>query len=324
MITLTKVLPAGDKVDLLVGSQMPNYNVLLPCVKHLDCINQIYVFDSVSYKKISYKGKRDKLFHTRKKEIEYIESQLTLDWTKYKEEIYVFNDFEILGFYLVHKHIRYHLIEDGLNFFTYFHNYYQLPARVYKGWQIKVKNCLNILHRPFGSNQYVIDIEVNNLEKLEIESKKVFEVPRKQLFDALNTMQKKLIYEIFCQSPIQSNKLEDKKSVLICTQPLFLDGQLKTIELQQTVYRDIVNKYNAEGYQIIIKPHPRDMVNYLQLIKDYDCWVIDQYIPTEIFNFNPDISYDLALSITTTAIESLRFVKERKYLGFEFLERYKE
>lgn len=323
LITLIKILPTKEKIDLLVGSQMPNYNVLLSRVKNLDCINQIYVFDSVSYKKISYKGKWDKLLYARRKEIQYIENQLDIDWHKYKEEIYIFNDFEILGFYLVDKHICYHLLEDGLNFFTYFHRYYQLPAKAYKGWQIKVKNYLDILHRPFGSSKYAIDIEVNDLQKLEINTKKVFEVPRKQLFERLNEIQRKTIYEIFCQSSVNSNNIKGKKTVLICTQPLYLDGQLKTMDIQQTVYRDVISQYNAEGYQITIKPHPRDTIDYMQLSKDYNCWVIDRYIPSEILNFNPDISYDLALSITTTAIETLHFVKERRYLGFDFLERYK-
>lgn len=323
LITLVKVLPTNEKVDLLVGTQTPDYETLLPRIEKLDNINHIYIYDSVSYKKISYKGKIDKLLRSKQKEIVYIDNQLKIDWQKYKDEIYVFNDFEILGYYLVDKRIHYHLLEDGLNFFTYFHKYYNLPAQTYKGWKVWVKNRLNILHRPYGSSQYATDIEVNDLENLEINKEKVFVVPRKQLFTKLSVEHKKQLYEIFCQCPVTHNAKAGKKTVLLCTQPLYLDGQLQSLEVQRNVYADIVREYDSKGYQITIKPHPRDAADYSALCNEFACWVLDRYFPSEILNFNPDISYDLALAVTTTAIEMLQFVKERKYLGFEFLVKYR-
>ena len=179
------------------------------------------------------------------------------------------------------------------------------------------------LHRPFGASQYVTDIEVNSLENLVIDTSKVVVVPRKQLYDKLNDVQKKVLYQVFCQNPVKQNLDDEKKDMLLCTQPLYLDGQLSDLKVQMQVYKDIIAEYFQKGYRICIKPHPRDDSDYSEICEQYQCWLIDRFIPTEVLNFNPDISYDLALSVTTTAIEALNSVKQRKYLGFDYLEKYK-
>ena len=323
LIALVKALISNEQVDLLVGSQTPNSGVLLPRIQKLDCVNKIYFFNSQDYKKITYKNKIDKFLHSKNREIEYVEQRLEINWKDYEDNIYLFNDFEILGFYFVDRRIRYHLIEDGLNFFTYFNKYYNVKPNTYSGWHVKVKNFLNILHRPFGANQYVIDIEVNSLENLVIDTSKVVVVPRQQLYDRLNDLQKKVLYQVFCQNPVKQNLDDEKKDMLLCTQPLYLDGQLSDLKTQIQVYKDIIAEYAQKGYRICIKPHPRDDSDYTEICEQYQCWLIDRFIPSEVLNFNPDISYDLALSVTTTAIEALNFVKERKYLGFDYLEKYK-
>lgn len=323
LIALVKALTSSEQVDLLVGSQIPNWGVLLPRIQELDCVNKTYFFNSQDYKKITYKNKIDKLLHSKKREIKYIEKQLKINWEYYEDNIYLFNDFEILGFYLVDCHIRYHLIEDGLNFFSYFDKYYNVNPSVYSGWHVRIKNFLNVLHRPFGASQYVTDIEVNSLENLVIDTSKVVVVPRKQLYDKLNDVQKKVLYQVFCQNPVKQNLDDEKKDMLLCTQPLYLDGQLSDLKVQMQVYKDIIAEYFQKGYRICIKPHPRDDSDYSEICEQYQCWLIDRFIPTEVLNFNPDISYDLALSVTTTAIEALNSVKQRKYFGFDYLEKYK-
>ncbi len=41
----------NEKIDLVIGSQMPDYKNKIETIKSLDFINDIYVFDSVDYKK---------------------------------------------------------------------------------------------------------------------------------------------------------------------------------------------------------------------------------------------------------------------------------
>ena len=122
----------------------------------------------------------------------------------HKDNIFLFNDFEILGWYFVNNQIRYHLIEDGLNFFKYFNKYYQVNKVDYdiNSLKVRLKNKLNIGHRAFGTNQYVIDIEVNDKNGLAIDRENIIEIPRKEINDKLTLQQKKLIYGIFCKQKI--------------------------------------------------------------------------------------------------------------------------
>ena len=68
------------------------------------------------------------------------------------------------------------------------------------------------------------------------------------------------------------------------------------------IYEDIIKEYTGMGYTITIKPHPRDKADYSNLCEKYNCLYIDKYIPTEVLNYDDSVFYDLALSITTTAI----------------------
>lgn len=324
-ISVTKALAAQEQADFLIGSQTPNYQEFAKRIENLDCVNRVYVFDSMSYKDIiSYRGRLNRLLRVAGQEKRYIEERVSIDFQMYKDEIYIYNDFDIMGHYLVGQKINYHLIEDGLNFFTYFYKYYQLPPSMYdvRHWKMRLKNFLGIGHRAWGASPYATDIEVNSLEGITVDKSKMFAVPRQELYASLTAEDKRTLYNVFCAQEVAGGSAA-KKSLLLCTQPLCEDGQLASLELQRRVYADIICDYTAAGYEITIKPHPRDTVDYGPLCEQYHCLLVDRFIPTEVLNFNDQISYDLALSVTTTAIEMLQFVKERKYLGFEYLEKYK-
>lgn len=327
-ITLVKQMRNSEEFDLIIASQMPNHQEIYPRLKQIDLIKNLYIFDSTSYKNIQYKGRIDRLFRQKKVECDYIVDKLTIDLHKYDGNIYVYNDYEIIGFYLVFQKIKYHLIEDGLNFFQYCHKYYNISKWKYSPRHPAHVICefLNIGHRILGSSNCAIDIEVNDDNEIIVDKKKAIVVPRKDMFSKLSDENKIELYNLFCQGEVGNSDVDNsyKKTMLLCTQPLYMDKLVGSISIQEKVFRDIIDEYaGRKNYHITIKPHPRDEIDYNSLGEKYNCWVIDRYIPSEILNFNPNLSFDLALSITTTAIESLACVKEKKYLGFEYINNYR-
>ncbi len=328
-ITLVKQMVISEEFDLVIASQMPNYLSILPRLESIGLIRNLYLFDSTSYKKIHYIGKIDKILRQKYKECKYVEDNIAINLQEYDGNIYVYNDFEIIGFYLVFKRIKYHLIEDGLNFFQYCHKYYSIAE-----WKYNSNNPvnfifdkLNIGHRILGSSKCAIDIEVNDINGIIVNKCKVVVSPRKELFSKLENKDKIVLYNLFCQGNVEGNpqtRDHNIKTMLLCTQPLYMDKLVSSMDDQRRAYEDILDEYAGnQKFQITIKPHPRDELDYNEIGEKYNCWVIDRYIPSEILNFNPNLFYDLALSITTTAIESLSFVKEKKYLGFEFVDKYR-
>ena len=137
-IAVAKAMVQNEKIDLVIGSQMPDYKNKIETIKSLDFINEIDVCERVGYRSSTQKKIFDKRVRQKKNENKYINTKLKIDWTKYKDYIFLFNDFEILGWYFVNNQIRYHLIEDGLNFFKYFNKYYQVNKVDYDIYSLKV------------------------------------------------------------------------------------------------------------------------------------------------------------------------------------------
>ena len=82
-IAVAKAMVQNEKIDLVIGSQMPDYKNKIETIKSLDFINEIYVFDSVDYKNIKYKNTFDKIVNRKNYENKYINTKLKIDWTKY-------------------------------------------------------------------------------------------------------------------------------------------------------------------------------------------------------------------------------------------------
>ena len=79
----------------------------------------------------------------------------------------------------------------------------------------------------------------------------------------------------------------------------------------------MIKSYCKEYKNIIIKPHPRDEVEY----NFENCITIDKAIPIEILNFNKNIKIDKAITVFSTAIDGIDFVKEKINLGFDYIKK---
>lgn len=66
----------------------------------------------------------------------------------------------------------------------------------------------------------------------------------------------------------------EKKQMILFTQPLFKDGFVKSEMEQLIVYKNIINEYYEKNFQVTIKPHPRDNIEYSNLIEEYECSII--------------------------------------------------
>ena len=100
--------------------------------------------------------------------------------------------------------------------------------------------------------------------------------------------------------------------IMILTEPLC------TLDVREQIFRDIISEY-GENAQIIIKPHPRDILDYETLFPD--CVVIKGRFPMEVMNFIPGLCVDRVITVFTVP-DSLHFAKEIIFLGEDFMDRY--
>lgn len=240
-----------------------------------------------------------------------------VDFKRY-QEIYVFCDSDPIGYFLNANKIRYHALEDGLNCIAandtaHYDNrgHFALKAFLAKVGLIFIQN---------GYAKYCIDMEVNDLSLLKYSFHKYVEVPRKDLTDALTQEDKKLLLRIFIANDTDLKKLlmpqETGPRVLILTEPLC------DPETRKRLFLDVANRYGrirGEKAQIMIKQHPRDLVDYREVFPDALLFGAD--FPMEMLNLIPGLQFDRIVSIYTM-LDALTCGKEKVFLGDDFMDRY--
>ena len=240
---------------------------------------------------------------------------MTVDFKNY-DNIYVYCDSDPVGYYLNANHIKYHAVEDGLNCLenlddAHFSNrgHFKLKAFL---------SSLNVIFIQNGYGKYCIDMEINDRTKLEYDCPKYKVVPRSELEEDLSKEEKqKLIKAFIPDGEKLLEKLEsvkNEKCVLILTEPYHFDE-----ETQTKIVSDIIAEH-CMGMKVVIKPHPRDTIEYNKIFKD--CIVINGKFPMEVMNHMDVITFEKSIAIVNMAMYTLKFVKEKINLGVEFWDRY--
>lgn len=228
------------------------------------------------------------------------------------DEIYIFIDHFTLGAYINKYKMPYHVIEDGYNFFSY--TYRDFRDKVFTRQATKqdykelIKHLLICRKSKPGFGKYCQSIEVNDKSILSKDKRylKYKEVPRKELFESMSKERKEMILRVFGVEKLETVK---RRSTLILTQPLFIDGIMKNEDNQFNFYRKISDKYKSEGYEVYIKPHPRDNICYknIQGIK-----LIDASVPIELIELVSKVEFEKIITHSSTSIDFLSCGKEKE------------
>lgn len=311
--TLIKEIKLNNTVDIVISDKTLGYEKLQYSLKKSNLVNNVFIIEESKFHlpKInpSYWGN----ITQNKKVREVVEKYITFDPHIY-DDIYMYHDFTRFGCYIIASSIKYNLIEDGLDYFRVFDKFINIDLSLRR--RVLSFLNLNILH--YGQSKYCKSIEVNDIKGIRISRNKVIEVPRKQLIDNLTSEEKKKIYNIFMENKDININNDENKKILILTEPLFKDCRISSEEEQIRTYRKIIDKYNDEKYTVYIKPHPRDMTDYTKLNREHI--IIEQEFPIEILNFNEDIKFNKAVTITSASIDGIKFVDNKIKLGFSYLE----
>ncbi|MFI3213109.1 MAG: glycosyltransferase family 52 [Eubacteriales bacterium] len=237
-----------------------------------------------------------------------------VDFKKYKD-IYIFCDSDPIGYYLSYKKIKYHAVEDGLNCIKY----YDTARYDNRGaFQLKaLLSSMNLIFIQNGYGKYCIDMEVNDISALKYPCKKYIEQSRDELVEHLSLEDKRMLVTMFMENIDEvlreiHSAGDEKEKILILTEPLC---DLKT---RKRIFKDITKEY-GEGYIVLMKPHPRDVLDYKKEFPENI--VITGKFPMEIMNFIEDLSFRKAISVLTVT-NGIQFAQETVFLGGDFMDRY--
>ena len=244
------------------------------------------------------------------------EPYVPVDFAQYRD-IYVFCDSDPIGYYLNYKRIRYHALEDGLDCISYYDT-----ARYDNRGHFKLKAFLasrNLIFIQNGYSKYCVDMEVNNTAILKYPCPKYIEQPREVLVRRLTGEDKEILTGIFLQDrealfqQLRSGAHHENK-VLVLSEPLC------SLTVRKQIFTDIIREY-GQGAQVLIKPHPRDVLDYRKEFPEYI--VLDSMFPMEILNFVEGLTFEKVISVYTVT-DAIHFAREKVFLGDDFMDRYEK
>lgn len=246
------------------------------------------------------------------------EPYITTDFRAYRD-IYVFCDSDPIGYYLNYKKISYHAVEDGLDCLKNLDDAYVANQGHFgfKTWCSR-HNLIFIMN---GWGKYCLDMEINDRSVVPTECPRFVEEPRKPLEKALTPPQKKLMLQAFIEDADEllaqmKPRSADEEFAMFLTEPHPVDE-----EARKKVCLDVIEQY-CKGYRVLIKPHPRDMIDYTSLCPD--SIVLRGRFPIEVLNMFEGLHVKRAVSILTTAMNAMEFVEEKINLGASFWDAYED
>ncbi|MGP1348157.1 MAG: glycosyltransferase family 52 [Stomatobaculum sp.] len=253
--------------------------------------------DVISLDRDVFFGKRIKYFFGN-----YINNRLRcksiqkqMNFLRKYDEIYLFNDYTEIGDYLELSGLRYHLLEDGLDVFKQFDIYEDI------GHAHALKKGLYLLFKiPFsvGMNSSCIDIEVNDKNGLKTELKHpVIEVKRSDLLNNVSKDYMEKVNKVFGIVPVDVSR---GRKLLLLTQVLKEILVVDNDEEQIEIYRNALRAY-ADNYDIYIKAHPRDNIDYSSFEQEFHAVCLKKNVPMELYAQLPNMNFDIILTYSSTA-----------------------
>lgn len=245
-----------------------------------------------------------------------LEPDVPVDFKQYKD-IYVFCDSDPIGYYLSYKKIYYHALEDGLDTLKYCDQ-----ARVTNRGHFGMKAWMaahNLIFIENGYAKYCLDMEVNDISCCPHPLPNFVEEPRNAMYDKLSQEDKRLLITVFIENLPQLEE-QIKKAPADLPKYLVLTEPLCALDVREQLFKDVVKEY-CDGAVPVIKPHPRDELNYKSVFPENI--VIEGKFPMEVLNYIPGMNFDKVISVFTVP-GSIKFSGEVIFLGQDFMDRYED
>ena len=273
-ITLLKLLTKPSDADLVVCDDIPTGEELAHRIKQAGLFRHVWFVRQRQLPEERGQNLLDWVLFQHRRRYRVIRPMLPFQVEAY-QDIYIYHDGTPLGMYLEDAGKPYHLVEDSLNFYQRLRNTPQASLLRPHNWKFKVRKLLHSGYFPLGESPYVKDIEVNENKSLQITGKPIVELPRVQMEQKIDSEQWNLILQIFGHPELPAM---GSGTALLLTEPLCLDGVCSTMEEQLNIYQKMLDALQKGGFQVVIKPHPRDC-------GDYDAFgiqVLDKNFPIEL------------------------------------------
>ncbi len=307
VLLLKRLTGKQIKCDVVICNDIVNGEKLKDNLILSGLFRYVWFVDQTVLPEDKGKNRLDRILFQHKRRAKAIRNILPFKINEYKD-IYIFHDDTALGRYLNDEKMMYHLVEDSYNFFQHIKDTPQAIHIRKRNWKYWFAKLLNVGYFPMGESKYVLDIEVNENKNLQINGKPIVEISRDAMRSNLSKEDKKVIYNIFGCPKFPD--IKDNIAVLL-TQPFYLDGVCDEAK-QYAMYNYIIKDLSHKGYNVIMKPHPRDLMDYSAC----NVFVTERYYPIEILADSLSVSIACAAAVSSSAVFT---IKAKKIYLYKYL-----
>lgn len=316
---------ADTHADIILSTMSNDFENLKSRLEASGVFRSVYMFDEkedvTSDRVMSHHTDRGNLILNMIHRIIYTrelgrlqEPYVPVDLSTYGD-VYVFCDSDPIGYYLNYKKIPYHAIEDGLNSGRLDDQAHLSNPSAFGFKSMLAKTGLIFIE--CGYSRYCIDYEVNDISANHSVPPNVVELPHSRLIDRLSQHDHEILARIFIADFDELESFidhtgQDKPMAMILTEPLC------ALDVRRRMFSDIIDMYKST-HQVIIKPHPRDLLDYSGEFPDV--YVIKGRFPMEVLNDVPGLRIEKLISVITQ-VDDIDFADEIVYLGLDFMDKY--
>ncbi|MBS4769558.1 hypothetical protein KG090_00085 [Carnobacteriaceae bacterium zg-ZUI240] len=217
------------------------------------------------------------------------------DYISNTNKFILYNDFTNFAYYLHKNKIPFVLREDGYNYQTIYNaDEYTWLDEI----KMAIKRRIKGIPRHKGYSKYCVEINVNSMNGIKKDSRysKFMAESRGYFFDNMSKSMKENLFLLFDVQPIKIKG----KSALVITQPLHVHNIYVYSEKEQfDFYHQIVTILKNDGYNVYIKIHPRDKIDYSRIAS---VEILESQIPLELMDLLMDRSFEIGITYSSTAL----------------------
>lgn len=234
----------------------------------------------------------------------------SLDGARYRD-VYIHNDWSVLGRYLQDKGLRYILCED--TFASTCAEGGHLLIRQQRALpHFALRQAFGYGYLYWGDWKKVKAIETESIEKATVPfaRERLLQRRQKAAFAALTKEQKALLSSVFITTPLPA---DTAGAVLFLTRDFVSEG-LMDEETQRRMYKAVAAKH-CSGGPLFIKAHPRDASDYAALFPG--AVVLDRTMPSEVLNFALPFRFAKAVTVESTVLKAFEAADEKVSLTLD-------
>ena len=320
-----------DEIDIVLSNHMPDLKKMFQPLIESGIFHKVYYLDDYLYQEfikneslLDYMmfpnilwswPKKLKRYFKYQKEAREIELPQGLDLKEY-DEVLANDGVSTINFKLNFEKIPYVVSEHARGNFKN-----KVPLHIVAVYLSMLLDRLNIIVAYSGMSKYVKTLEVDRNEDLVCYTKHklIRECRINDLEEALSLEEKEKIYQVYAKA-FDLPLWYEKEVNLLLTGPLAHDKAVESEEDQINCYKDAVSQNCNNGLPLLIKPHPRDTVDYSKIFPD--AIIVDKIVSSEVLSLSNSLKIDKVVTIYSTSISSFRNAKQLIMLGGEFLDNY--